>query len=158
MMPDFISTACALRTSCGHRQNDGRRPRNTGGFSLVSAIFLLVVLAALGVAMVSISTVQNQSSALDIQGVRAYQAARAGVEWSLYKYLQPSSAPGGCAAASGAVPMPATLSAFTVTVSCVADTGAGLSINNAVITVTACNNACVAGGSGFVRRIVQVKL
>lgn len=54
------------------------------GFSLVSAIFLLVVLAGLGAAMVSFSTAQNQSQAMDLMGSRAYQAANAGVEWAAY--------------------------------------------------------------------------
>ena len=55
------------------------------GFAIVTAIFILVVLAALGAFIVSISTNQQTSAALDIQGVRAYQAARAGVEWGVYQ-------------------------------------------------------------------------
>jgi MSHA biogenesis protein MshP len=55
------------------------------GFALVSAIFILVVLAALGAFIVNISTSQQIGSALDVQGVRAYQAARAGIEWGLYQ-------------------------------------------------------------------------
>ena len=54
------------------------------GFSLVSAIFLLVALAALGAAMVTFSTVQNQSQAMDAMGSRAYEAANAGIEWAAY--------------------------------------------------------------------------
>lgn len=131
------------------------------GFSLVSAIFLLVVLAALGVAMVTISTVQHQSSSLDIQGVRAYQAARAGIEWGLYKKLQTSS----CAGAAITVPLPAgtSLSDFTVTVVCTPDNALG--IGTAVIQATACN--IPAGGScpnaapnssNYVQRVVEVRL
>lgn len=55
------------------------------GFSVVSAIFILVVLAALGAFIASISSSQQIGSALDVQGVRAYQAARAGIEWGLYQ-------------------------------------------------------------------------
>lgn len=54
------------------------------GFSLISAIFLLVVLAGLGAAMVSFSTAQNQSQAMDVLGSRAYQAANAGIEWAAF--------------------------------------------------------------------------
>jgi MSHA biogenesis protein MshP len=61
------------------------------GFSLISAIFLLVVLAGLGAAMVSFSTMQNQSLALDVMGSRAYQAANAGIEWAAYNI---ASSPG----------------------------------------------------------------
>ena len=65
------------------------RPR---GFALVSAIFLLVVLAALGAFMVTMSTVQHTTSAQDVQGSRAYQAARAGIEWSVFQIMAPENA------------------------------------------------------------------
>lgn len=55
------------------------------GFALVSAIFILVVLAALGAFILNISSSQQIGSALDVQGARAYQAARAGIEWGLYQ-------------------------------------------------------------------------
>lgn len=55
------------------------------GFSLISAIFLLVVIAALGTFAVTLSTTQQQSATLDTLGSRAYQAARAGVEWGTFQ-------------------------------------------------------------------------
>ena len=64
----------------------------TRGFVLPSAIFLLVVLAALAAFLVNISTTQNMTSAQDVQGARAYQAARAGIEWGLYQVLDPTHA------------------------------------------------------------------
>lgn len=61
------------------------------GFVLPSAIFLLVILASLAAFLVHISTTQNMTSAQDIQGARAYQAARAGIEWGLYRVLDPTN-------------------------------------------------------------------
>ena len=58
------------------------------GFALVTAIFILVVLAGLGAAMVTISTSQHTTVALDIQSTRAYQSARAGIEWGAFQALQ----------------------------------------------------------------------
>lgn len=58
------------------------------GFSLISAIFLLVVIATLGAFSVSLVTTQQQSTALDALGGRAYQAARVGVEWSTFQITQ----------------------------------------------------------------------
>ena len=55
------------------------------GFTIVSAIFILVVLAALGAFVVTVSTNQQIGSALDVQGTQAYQAARSGIEWGLYQ-------------------------------------------------------------------------
>lgn len=62
------------------------------GFSLVSAIFLLVVIAALGTFAVTLSTTQQQSAALDVLGARAYQASRAGIDWGAYQVLPASAA------------------------------------------------------------------
>ena len=60
------------------------RVNDQHGFSLVSAIFLLVVLAVLGAAMVTFSTSQSQGLSMDVMGSRAYQAANAGIEWAAY--------------------------------------------------------------------------
>ncbi len=53
------------------------------GFAAIAAMFLLVLLAALGAFMLSFSNTQQLSSAQDVQGSRAYWAARAGLEWGL---------------------------------------------------------------------------
>ena len=66
-------------------QSSGFRQR---GFALVTAIFILVVLAGLGAAMVTISTAQHTTVAMDIQSTRAYQSARAGIEWGAFQSLQ----------------------------------------------------------------------
>lgn len=96
------------------------------GFSLVTAIFLLVVIAALGAFAVTISTTQQQSAALDVLGTRAYHAARAGIDWGAYRIIIGGS--GGAFAVAcqggGAIPQPGALpgamAGFTVTVGCVA--------------------------------------
>lgn len=51
------------------------------GFSLVSTIFLIVVLAVLGTYMAALSITQNQSTALSVQGIRAWYATVSGLEW-----------------------------------------------------------------------------
>lgn len=50
---------------------------------MVAAIFLLVVLAALGAFMVTFSNTQHLTSAQDVQGSRAYWAARTGISWAI---------------------------------------------------------------------------
>lgn len=137
------------------------------GFTMVSAVFLVVILAGLGAAMLSMSNVQHTSSALDIQGARAYQAARAGIEWGLFQQLR-----NGSCASSTSFPLPAgtSLSAFTVTVSCTSTTydatTPGIAVSPAIkfyrITAVACNGpaggACPgAGGTvDYVQRELQV--
>jgi len=105
------------------------------GFGIVTAIFLLVVLGLLGAFIVSVTGLQLSSQALDLQGVRAYQAARAGMEWGAFQVLDPNNtqnaasctaplpAMPACPGAGGTTNLPAgtlagSLSAFTVTVGC----------------------------------------
>ena len=90
------------------------KKKGSRGFSLISAIFLLVVIAALGTFAVTLSTSQQQSAALDVLGSRAYQAARAGIEWGAYQALQNNS----CTSTTTLPAMPNTLATFSVTVAC----------------------------------------
>ncbi|HEY6898307.1 MAG TPA: hypothetical protein VI279_13690 [Rhodocyclaceae bacterium] len=150
------------------------------GFTLVSAIFILVVLVSLGAAIVSVATSSGVSSALDVQGTQAYQAARAGIEWSVYQlqatpaynFGQASSDPNtrDCNNAGGSlgvsfVPPAPRLSDFTVTVSCNAKTDASGAPTVYEITVTACNQPdgtgkCPGTASSltYVERKLEVKL
>jgi len=59
--------------------------RRQTGFGLIAALFLLVILAALGIAITFIVGVQQNTASLDALGSQAYQAARAGVEWAAYQ-------------------------------------------------------------------------
>jgi MSHA biogenesis protein MshP len=97
-----------------------RRVRRSAGVGLVTAIFLLVVLAGLGVALVSVFNTQQQGAALDEQGARAYEAARAGVEWALFQRLVLKDDGSACSAAgtSFALPAGSVLAGFVVTVRC----------------------------------------
>ncbi len=61
------------------------------GFGAIAAILIVVILAALAAAIVSISTTQQVTSAQDVMSARAWQAARAGNEWGLYKALKSES-------------------------------------------------------------------
>jgi MSHA biogenesis protein MshP len=124
----FFPCTLHLAPCCSHLAS----PAVQRGFSLVSAIFLLVVIAALGTFAVTLSTTQQQSAALDVLGSRAYQAARAGIEWGAYQVVN-----GGIvcsvlpATSSNTVTLTGTtLQNFTVTVNCgsVATTEAGTTV------------------------------
>jgi len=100
-----------------------REPRRrAGGFSLVSALFILVVLAALAAGLVNVAVMQHASGALDLQGVRAYQAARAGIEWGAYRILDPESAPSAtlpsCWGSPASLSLAQDLAPFAVSVTC----------------------------------------
>lgn len=101
--------------------------KTSRGFAIVSAIFLLVVLAALGAFMLSMSNTQQVTSIQDLQGSRAYRAAQAGMEWAVARLCGPTA---GCTAPLTACPAasttlddgdsvaPADLDEFTVVVTC----------------------------------------
>lgn len=84
---------------------------------MVSVVFILVVLAALGAALADISQRQHLAAASDVQAARAYQAARAGLEWWAYWQANAGTANGDCMATNSIVPG-GTLSGFTVTLTC----------------------------------------
>ena len=92
------------------------------GFSIVSTLFVLVVLAALAAGLVQVSAIQHASATLDVQGARAYQAARAGIEWGLYRILDPDDVPSATLPACWGVPeslaLEQDLAPFAVSVSC----------------------------------------
>jgi len=126
------------------------------GFSLISAIFLLVVIAALGTFAVTLSTTQHTSSAQDVMGARAYQAARAGIEWGAYQLLRTA---GGCGAATQNLPagtLAGTLSGFSVNVVCATSTHteAGTTVDMYQLTSTARQG--VAGTPSYVEREIRV--
>ena len=58
------------------------------GFGMVAVVAILAVLAVFGASIALVASMQHVSAALDLQGVRAYHAARGGVEWGLYQILR----------------------------------------------------------------------
>ena len=154
------------------------------GVSIVTAIFLLVVLALLGAFMLSVTGLQQSSLVLDVQGVRAYQAARAGIEWGAWQVLDPNRTLNpvtcspvvlpGCPTSPTnlgplTTPLAGTLSPFTVTVTCSATINApttegNRSVGAYQIIATACNQpsagACpnASPASGYVERQLQATL
>ena len=125
------------------------------GIGIVTAIFLLVTLAALAVAMVSVFSSQQASSALDVLGARAYLAAKAGAEWGVFQVKRNSSC---VSSTTFAMPSGTTLSSFYVTVTCSAVSDLGIS--RYYVTSTACNaSSCppVSIGSDYVQRVVSVR-
>lgn len=79
-----------------------RRRQAQHGFALASAIFILVVLAALAVGITLLTTQSQTGLARDMLGSRAYHAARAGLDWGAYRVLDPLNT----TATSGSAPLP----------------------------------------------------
>ncbi len=149
-----------MLTTCPERL---RRPpagrRHAAGFTMVSVVFILVVLTALGAAIASVSTRQQLGSAAELDAARAYQSARAGMEWASWQLLRnpapPAAAP-ACFSTTSFSPAGA-LAGFTVTVGCTRTPGSGTLSDGSTtlvfyqVVATACNaptgGACPASGT-----------
>jgi MSHA biogenesis protein MshP len=149
-------------------------PRQAG-FSIVAAIFILVVLSLLAVLIASVTGLQQASGQLDVLGARAYDSARAGVQWGAYQVLDPNNTlnAGTCspvvmpscpASPTHLSSLAGSLSGFTVSVTCaqVADTTEGnRNLRVFQIVARACNQpsggSCLATSptSGYVERELQ---
>ena len=94
-------------------------PRVQRGFAIVSAIFLLVVLAGIMAYMVTLTGVQHATSLMSTQGERAHYAARSGIEWAISDLVNRNGAGLNCG--PGAVVLNLTqgaLAGFAVTIQC----------------------------------------
>lgn len=115
------------------------------GASIVTAIFFLLLFAGLALYMQWTSTAAHRGSAQDVQGARAYQAARSGVEWGLYRLLRD----GVCVSDDLTFTAGTSLSEFTASVSCRRTDDDTDELGNRVcvyeIEATACNRP--VGGS-----------
>ncbi len=129
------------------------------GFVLPTAIFLMVILAALATYMVSLSRTSHISGALDIQGSRAYQAARAGIEWAAWKVVDPQTLPATsttlCPASPTVLPLAGTLASFTVTVTCIRTPATDGADQVAIYQVTSTATSGTPGAVDYVERQIQ---
>jgi len=111
---------------------------------MVAAIFLLVVLAALGAFMVTFSNTQHMTSAQDIQGSRAYWAARAGTAWVIGSI---SATPTACPAS----PTTFSVDGFALSVTCVLTQYDEGGIVKRVFNIT--STAATGGAVGNIGRV-----
>jgi len=65
------------------------------GFALVAALFVMLIIALVVVAMARLAANQHGTNSLAIQQARAYQAARAGLEWGIALAVQSGSCAAG---------------------------------------------------------------
>lgn len=114
---------------------------------MVSMLFILVALAALGAALASLTQRQQLGSAGELAASRAYQAALAGLEWGSVQVLRVPAAPAAAPScfAARSITLPDGLSDFTVTVTCTRSPTTGVASDGATslvfyeLVATACN-------------------
>ena len=134
------------------------------GFALVAAVFLVAILGALAIFITVMTTHQQAGHVADMQGLRAYQAARAGIEWGVFDFKRnlACTAPASFSPGGG-------LSNFTVTVTCLRSEMAttnnevGTAVTVRRIVAVACNQPTGGGvcpnpapGNNYVERQISV--
>jgi len=95
------------------------------GFTLITAIFLLVVVALLSSYIVTLRSVQQSTLIYGVQGARAMQAARTGIEWGIYKALPPGTPATNseCSALSQEFTGSGAIENFRINVTCIESPG-----------------------------------
>lgn len=121
------------------------------GFAAIAAIFLIVVLAALAAFMVTMSNTQQLTSTQDLQGTRAYWAARAGLEWGINR----ANTTNACPAASSAL---GAIEGFSVTVTCAVATYADAGLTTNLFRITSVASIAAPGNIAYVERSVTAGL
>lgn len=123
------------------------------GVSLVSAVFLIVVLAALGTFAVRLAAVQQQSTNAAIRATQAMLAAQSGIDWAAHRALNA----GVCSAATLSL-TEAGANGYNVSVTCTqsAHVEAGTTVN--VYRIEALAQSGVYGGPDYVSRRLHAKV
>lgn len=134
-------------------------PTRSAGFALMAALFIIVTLAAIGAYLLTVSTGQVAAASQDEQAARAYQAARAGIDWAAYQVLVASNC-----TASQTIPLQQGMVGFWVKVDCAlvsTEAEAGTTTNAYLVVATGCNrNACGPANTDatYVERQLQLTL
>lgn len=134
-----------------------RKPKHNHGFLMPAAIFLLVILAGLGAYAVNLSTLQNAASTQDMQGARAYQMARAGIEWAAFQVMSPGTTNLANCPSS---PTTLNLEGFAVNVTCTRNDYYEQNTDHqiAIYAITATAAFGTQGSAGYINRQLQMTL
>jgi MSHA biogenesis protein MshP len=157
--------------ACG--RGAGGEGASQRGFAFIAALFLLVVLGAFIAFVMTITMNAQTSGALAVQGARAYEAARAGVEWATYQVLDPRTAingvittPPNCFASPSSPVAPGNLNQFSLTVTCTRYPASAALPNYyeeasrrvVVYDVTSTATRGIPGAADYVERQIQVRI
>lgn len=125
------------------------------GFSIILAIFVLVVLGLLGTYMVRLSGNQIDTSINALQSARAYQAARAGIEWSVARIV----GGGVCSDINAQTAMTFTgLEGFTVRLSCTSQSYSEADKTPTVFRIDALSQFAEYGSRDYVARRMETTI
>jgi MSHA biogenesis protein MshP len=121
-----------------------RSERSQRGIGAIFLIAILVMISAFAGAVGLLSQSQHTGSALDLLGAKAYQSARAGLEWGIHRVLRGSSADCTAIESGGAGTtflFAGDLAGFQVTVNCAfsTHTEVATTVTMYALNATGCN-------------------
>ncbi len=127
------------------------------GFAVINAVFLIIVLGALGAAVVTLSKTQQDTSVRSLQSARVYYGAKAGLEWGIHQAIAPAAP--ACAATTTFGFTQGALAGINVTVTCEQSThSAGdfvYYLTSCATTGTSCASPGSLGNPGYAERRLE---
>jgi MSHA biogenesis protein MshP len=129
-----------------------RPARRERGFSIVLALFVIVIVAVLGAVAVRLGAGEAQTVTLRILSDRAVEAARTGIEWGAYRALDLNTCSNGTLTLTEG-----SLNGFSVAVSCVMTTHALSNGTYHVYEIESYAEAGVYGRPDYVSRRVNAR-
>ncbi len=128
--------------------------RTRSGFTILGAIFLLVILSAAGAAMLRVAGVQRTTTSYDLLGARAYYAARSGIEWAIHEAVDS----GACAASAAFSLNEVALDGFDLEVTCTATIHVQAAQSTTVYRVVSEAERGVFGTRDYARRQLEATI
>ncbi len=126
------------------------------GFSLVTAIFLIVVIALVAGFMVTIGSIQKTTSAFSIVGSRANFAALSAVEWGAHQVLNVGGGP-ACFASPTTFAVTA-VGNFNVTLQCVETSVTEATTTYSVFDIDAIAEFGTSGQEDYFSRTISASI
>lgn len=123
------------------------------GVSLISAVFLITVLAGLGVVAVRVGTVESQTATGDLRAAQAFHAARSGAAWGARRALDA----GWCGSSSFTL-SEGGAAGYDVTVSCASTNHTEGTEAVTVYVIDVLAEAGAYGGPDYVSRRLRIKV
>lgn len=128
------------------------------GFSLVTAIFLVVVIALIAAFMVTIGSVQRTTSAFAVVGARAHFAALSGIEWSAQQVLDNPGAPACFVSPTTFIVSGGTSGNFSVTLSCAQTSVTEGVVNYEVFDIDSIAEFGISGNEDYFSRTISASV
>jgi len=121
------------------------------GSALITAMFLMVVLLGIGVAMMNLTTVEHDTASKSLLSTKVYYGAKAGLDWG----IQQAVAAGSCAGSSGPFSLSGgSLAGVNVTVTCL-ESKQGAATGQSVFYITSKATTGAAGALSYAERHME---